>query len=212
METQIDVTRRTMSLKGNPAERRPQEQTLTEMEFERDHWKTRYEILSSRISKLTVTSPIDGTVNTWDVKKQLLRRPLMRGQEIMRISDPKGPWELEVHLPEKRVGHLIRAMNERKAEDPNRPLTVSFVLKSNPSERFEGTLTKVQACAEYDELNGQNFLLKVKIEKDELIQKLNKELKQGTEVIAKVECGRASVGYALFHEAWEWLQTMMFSI
>jgi hypothetical protein len=193
-------------------DRQPQDQSVPELELERDHWQNQHQILMDRQRKLTVTSPTSGQVVSWDVEKNLLRRPVMRGQEIMRIADPKGPWELEVHLPEKRVGHLIRAMNERQAENPDQPLRVSFVLKSNPNSQFEGTLTKVAQTAEYDEIHGQNFLLKVAIDKDELVKELQKEIKQGTEVIAKVECGRASLAYALFHEAWEWLQTMIFSI
>ena len=38
------------------------------------------------------------------------------------------------------------------------------------------------------------------------------EVKQGTEVIAKVKCGRAPMAYCFFHELLEWLQMTMFSI
>ena len=40
----------------------------------------------------------------------------------------------------------------------------------------------------------------------------NVEVKQGTEVIAKVKCGRESMFYCFFHELLEWLEMTMFSI
>ena len=37
------------------------------------------------------------------------------------------------------------------------------------------------------------------------------EPKQGTEVVAKIACGRRSMAYCLFHELIEWVQIRLFS-
>jgi hypothetical protein len=40
-----------------------------------------------------------------------------------------------------------------------------------------------------------------------LIAELKENLKVGADVKAKIHCGRAPVGYVLFHDLWEFLQS-----
>jgi len=59
--------------------------------------------------ELLVKSPIDGQIITWDLKNRLIRRPVQRGQILMRVADPEGTWQLELLMPEHRIGHIITA-------------------------------------------------------------------------------------------------------
>ena len=36
-------------------------------------------------------------------------RPVQRGQVLLRVADPEGPWQLELHMPENRMGHIVEA-------------------------------------------------------------------------------------------------------
>jgi len=58
-----------------------------------------------------VRSPRRGMVITWEVKERLNRRPVQKGQVLMQIADPEGPWQLELDMPEHRMGHIARAQN-----------------------------------------------------------------------------------------------------
>jgi multidrug efflux pump subunit AcrA (membrane-fusion protein) len=58
---------------------------------------------------LAVTSPIDGVVITYDLRNRLIHRPVQKGQELLRVADPSGPWQLELHMPENRIGHVVAA-------------------------------------------------------------------------------------------------------
>jgi hypothetical protein len=59
---------------------------------------------------LAVKSPIKGMVVTWDLKNRLpTGRPVQRGSELMRVVDPGGPWQLELHMSENRVGHITES-------------------------------------------------------------------------------------------------------
>ena len=57
--------------------------------------------------ELDVKSPINGLVVTWDLRNRLIHRPVQRGQVLLRVADPDGPWQLELHMPENRVGHIV---------------------------------------------------------------------------------------------------------
>jgi multidrug efflux pump subunit AcrA (membrane-fusion protein) len=58
--------------------------------------------------ELQVKSPINGIVVTWDLRNRLIHRPVQRGQVLLRVADPDGPWQLELHMPENRMGHVVK--------------------------------------------------------------------------------------------------------
>ena len=47
---------------------------------------------------------------------------MQRGSELMRVVDPGGPWQLELHMPENRVGNIIAA-NEKLYDKARENLT-----------------------------------------------------------------------------------------
>jgi hypothetical protein len=166
-------------------------------------------VMEEKVKRLKVLSPIDGRVTSWDVENKLRNRPVTIGNLALEVADPSGPWELVVHLPDNRVGHLIRAQQQTKRED----LPVSFVLKSHTGESFQGTLSEVQQAATIHDQHGHGYRVRIKLDKTELQGRLGlSELKQGTEVVAKIACGRRSVAYCWFHELIEWVQIRLFSI
>jgi hypothetical protein len=58
--------------------------------------------------ELQVKSPIQGQIVTWDLRNRLIQRPVQRGQVLLRVADPGGPWQLELHMPESRMGHIVK--------------------------------------------------------------------------------------------------------
>ncbi len=117
-------------------------------------------ILADQLADLRVTSPIDGRVTTWDVQDVLRNRPVVVGQVAMQLADPSGPWQLEVFLPDDKIGHLSHAQQELGKQD----LPVSFVLKSHSSEVFNGTLREIQEAATLTEEHGHSYRLRIDVE------------------------------------------------
>jgi hypothetical protein len=62
--------------------------------------------------ELDVRSPITGLVITWDLRNRLIHRPVKQGQLLLRVADPEGPWQLELHMPENRVGHIVKYQHD----------------------------------------------------------------------------------------------------
>ena len=66
----------------------------------------------SKVADLELHSPIDGQIVTWDVKNRLEGRPVQKGQALLRVADPEGEWELDLHMPEDHMGFIDRAKEE----------------------------------------------------------------------------------------------------
>ncbi|MBU4399552.1 MAG: efflux RND transporter periplasmic adaptor subunit [Planctomycetes bacterium] len=57
--------------------------------------------------ELDAKSPMDGQVITWDLRNRLIHRPVQRGQILMRVANPDGPWQLELKMPENHMGPVV---------------------------------------------------------------------------------------------------------
>ncbi len=152
---------------------------------------------------LTVTSPIKGRVVTWQVSEELRRRPVSRGEKLMEIADPSGDLELELLMPEDRMGHVLGA-----SLDSDEPLTVSYILATHPSLTFEGTVKEIKTTAEVQGTEGNTVKIVVSIDKADLPE--NPQL--GGSVTAKVHAGRRPVGYVWFHDLIAFMQRLWFRL
>jgi len=155
-------------------------------------------LIAKKRQQLIVTSPIAGEVITWNVEKQLRHRPVMAGQVLMTVANPKGDWELEVFMPENRMGHVTRA---GQAMEENEDLQVTYVMATDPGTSHEGKVLKIHEAAELHEEDGQSVRIRVEIDKSDLT-----DPRPGATAAAKVHCGRGSIIYVWGHELVEFIQ------
>ena len=148
---------------------------------------------------LTLTSPSAGRVVNWNVKQNLTNRPVTRGQNLMTIVPPEAVWELELQMPERRLAHLFRAI-----KDNDEDLKVTFGLVSNPGTEYTGKLISVDRKLDVYSDDGNAALVRVAFENAEIAEEL---LRTETRVTAKVHCGDRSIGYVIFHELIETVQS-----
>ena len=148
---------------------------------------------------LTLTSPSAGRVVNWNVKQNLTNRPVTRGQNLMTIVPPEAVWELELQMPERRLAHLFRAI-----KDSDEDLKVTFALVSNPGTEYTGKLISVDRKLDVYSDDGNAALVRVAFENAEIAEEL---LRTETRVTAKVHCGDRSIGYVIFHELIETVQS-----
>ncbi|MCA9265695.1 MAG: HlyD family efflux transporter periplasmic adaptor subunit [Planctomycetales bacterium] len=165
-------------------------------------------LLRTRRDNLVVKSPMAGEIMTWDVKKLLERRPVSKGDVLMTVVNPDGPWELELYVPESKIGHILQ-----NPPPDGGPWKVRYILKSNPKIEHVGTIREIHNAAQLHEEHGHSVRVVVDIDKQDFLGADNAGevlAKPGTEVTAKVYCGRRPVGYALFHELFETIQSRLF--
>jgi hypothetical protein len=148
---------------------------------------------------LQVVSPADGRVVNWQVRQNLLRRPVLRGQNLMTIIDPDTQWQVELELPERRLAHLMKAQ-AKNAE----PLEVTFGLVSHPGVEYRGFVLHMDQKLDVHSDEGNTALLRIGFVNNDVSPDL---LRAGTRVTAKVHCGTRSIGYVMFHELIETVQS-----
>ena len=155
-------------------------------------------LLREKEKRLTIVSPIQGSVVTYDVRDILKDRPVERVESLMEVADLSGSWQLELNLPDRKIGHVIQAFKKNDGE----PLDVEFILAAKPGETLKGKLVEIGKATEMLPEQGQHLKLKVAIE-DQILD--IKQLRSG--VNAYIDCGECSLGYSWFHPVLEFLQT-----
>ncbi len=175
---------------------------LTESEQKLSSLKAQADITAGKVADLDLYSPIDGQIETWELKNRLEGRPVQKGQLLLRVANAEGDWELDLHMPEDRMGHIARA--KKLANERNEQLTVSYILATEPGTTRTGTVKAIVPAAgvrEGDE--GNVVLIKVAVNKQD-IDPAN--LRAGAAVTGKVHCGQRSLGYVWFHDLIDLIQ------
>ncbi|MEL7498626.1 MAG: HlyD family efflux transporter periplasmic adaptor subunit [Planctomycetota bacterium] len=150
---------------------------------------------------LNVVSPSDGVVVNWNAKQNLQNRPVKLGQNLMTVVPPNTIWLVELEMPERRLAHLFDAI-----ETSDEPITVTFALMSSPGVEFEGKLVSVDRKLDVYSDDGNAALVRVAFDNGIIDEEL---LRNETRVTAKVHCGQRSIGYVMFHELIETVQTKL---
>ena len=198
----LNATDASHRLNQTQAERNKNQQDIKESETTIEAKTEQLKLLEDKKQKLLRTSPISGLVTTWDVEKVLNARPVVTGQLLMTISDPDGPWEVEVLMPEKRMRFLDLAMQEAKDKGY---LDMKFILMSETTITRWGRLNfdGVSQRAELDAEDGAVVKLRCIPDAEAM-----KQIKRypGARVIADVKCGKRSAAFVWFHEVVEWVR------
>jgi hypothetical protein len=200
--------------------------------------KQQIQIVEERLDKLTIRAPMSGMmVRPFDPPQMLGNLPVKVGQMLAVVAQVDGTdWVLEVKMPEHKIGHILRAEESRRQADDPTPLSVRFILANHPQKSFRGHVEKIETQAEFDkDLN--EHVLRIRVVPEGVVavhativpldeQAGTREVKQlemefengdrvklahGTEVHAKVECGKKSMGYVLLRVLIEFFyETILF--
>ena len=153
-------------------------------------------LLEQQHEQLTLTSPIDGTVITWNVEEQLEGRPVREGQRLMTIANLNGAWILELDLPAARAGHVAMA-----AGDSEQPLPVSFVLATDPEQTYSGTLLRMSDTTDVNDQAEPIVRMVIALDARAIGDR-----RPGAVATAKIDCGRRSLGDVWFRDLIEFVQ------
>ena len=165
------------------------------------------ELIKEQLASLTITSPQDGIVTTWEVKKNLLGRPVEIGQELISVAAIEGEWVLEVEVPDDDMAPIHAALGRLRAEikrgdkPADATLSAYFVTATDPEHRYPGVVRRIASKAETVE--GKHVVkltvgFSDKVRNDYL--KRNRELRPGSEVRARVNCGHARLAYVMLRD------------
>ena len=181
-----------------PAEENRLGGEMLELRQEAENIERELALLRQKQQQLTIIARERGQVMTWKVEDLLLHRPVQRGQGLLTLANPDGPWELELYLPERRLKHVLGGRQSESEADQDD----TFTLASHPGQTFHGRVVEIEQAAEVRGEEGNTVLVRVAVEKSEL-----PPLHDQTTVTAKLHCGRTSLGYAWFCDLIETVQS-----
>jgi hypothetical protein len=151
-----------------------------------------------------------------DFRENLAGRGVDPSQPLFRIGDIKGGWEVELKIPQK---HLYQVLNAYKRLKTDR-LDVDLLVRTEPTRTFKGILKREriggEATPQKDDNNEAEPVVTAYVSIDDREDAEGNEIPSekliprdllvtGTEVVAKVRCGNAALGYSLFYGVWEFL-------
>jgi len=159
-----------------------------------------YQLLEEQQAALSIRSPIAGRVLTWNLPQLLQSRPIQRGQVLMTVADPSGPWMLELHLADKRVGRLLDAQEGREEK-----LHVTYVLATDPAREHAGRIDSVAASVEPALSDEPSVLVTVAIDGSQLAH-----ARPGAGATGRIQCGYRPIAYVWLHDlidsVWAWIR------
>lgn len=156
-------------------------------------------LIERQQAALTLRSPIPGKVLTWDVSTLLSARPVERGQSLLTVGDTQGPWVIEMRIADKDFGHVRDAQKRLK---PN--LDVDFLLASDPSRSYRGTIRNVAETTNVDDQIGISVMVTVEVDSSQLSNP-----HAGTTAITRIHCGRQPIGYVWLHDLIDAIRTRL---
>jgi hypothetical protein len=125
----------------------------------------------------------------------------LANQPLLSIANLAGPWQVELLIPQNKVGYIQVA----QIEQDNPHLPADFLLTTNPNVRHQGTLAAISDRAEANEQGLTEFRAIVDIVSMEIEQP-----KAGAGVTARIDCGKQSLGFVWFYQVYDFLRTRVF--
>jgi len=191
-----------------PSELRSLQAEKNELQAKDRVLQRKLQLQKDRKAELKIRSPIQGTVVSWDVEKNLRLRPIMTGQVLLEVADLEQNLVLEVELPEKREGHLDEYIAQQGLSDTDQ-LSVTYILATDPDEPMDATLLIDSIAKRADANEEHGAVIKMRANPDQATLR-NLQPRPGAKVIAKIYCGRRSSGFVFFHEIYEWCHKFFF--
>jgi len=174
---------------------------IQELSVALEYFSREMALLQQKQQDLVVKSQIAGVVVTFDVKEKLENRPVQRGQVLMEVADPTGDWEVELYMPENRIGLVREAQKTLAEEFPDGDLRVTFILASQPDKKLKGRIVEIHKTAEVREEMGNTVLVRVAFDKSQVPNP-----NMGASVTGKIYCGERSIGYVWFYDLIAFIQ------
>jgi hypothetical protein len=179
-------------LNSQPDDQTAPDRTQTASEIKRLKAKTetlqeRQLLLQQQVDELLLVSPIAGQVTTQDVDRRLDSRPVSRGDLLMAVAAMNGEWEIELSLPDNRV-EFVEA-----ADDP----VVRFRIAADSESIYQGTIRELDFRTHRPTPQAE-WRARAIVDFDET--DLAQNLRLGSRVVAKIDCGKRNNLFLLTYE------------
>jgi len=154
-------------------------------------------------------APVTGSVITRDSEiRQLLLKPISRGEAVLEVVPDDTPWEFTVNVPEDEAGALLKAYEQL---EPGEALNAKLILNAYPNMKFETVVISLAPKANVLTTGEQKYRNVISVRLAEPKDLKSKIIpRQGIEGKAAIECGRHTIFYVITREFADFLRINMF--
>jgi multidrug efflux pump subunit AcrA (membrane-fusion protein) len=192
----------------NYQERAKIEGELAEANIQLESTQKQIDLIKEMEDLMEVRAPVEGIITSpFEVKKDLAGRPFEVGQELLQIAATDNDWVLEVEVPDDDMAPVLDARSKLDAEiaagkkQAGSTLPAYFVTATDPEHRYQGHVRRIASKAETVE--GKH-VVKVTVAFPPEVRadflKRNRQLRPGSEVRARIQCGEARLAYVLLRD------------
>ena len=118
----------------------------------------------------------------------------------MTVADVTGAWELDLHVPDDRIGHVLNAQ-----QDQSHPLPIDFVTATDPGKVYQTTVGEIAQTSESLIEGEPTVQVTATVEPNTI-----PDPRPGAEVIAQIDCGRRAIGYVWFHDLFDAIRSWLY--
>ncbi len=167
-------------------------------------------LTEQQLSALSITAPISGVIYQRRLQERLEARPVQRGQLLLELLQPSGPWQIELLIPDDVIGYVTEASQRATftVDDPadsSPGLPVRFTIPSGGGDPLKTMLRRIDSASYI--VNGALYC-----PASADVGSIPYEgCRPGTAVTARIHCGRRSLGFVWFRELIEFWQRKRFS-
>ncbi len=142
------------------------------------------ELLKSEHEKLELLSPIDGIVVANQIQRNLLSRPVRRGDALLKIVAVDGPWRIEARLSDQDSAYVRKYFDQFSVNQDQAAGGVKFLLVARPELRFRGSLQWISKSTHND---GNGAFVDVHIAVEQFVVGHGQI---GSTVVTHISCGQ----------------------
>lgn len=153
--------------------------------------------LRERINdSLVIRADRDGYVDAWQIRERLDRRPLQRGDLLLKVIAQESAWHVDVRVPQSRISHVQDAWADNS-------LDTSVALAAQPNQVFAASLVQVGPASkpQTSGASGETALiLRLSDNASTIVSAARSEIQSGAPARVMFHCGSAPAGYLLFQD------------
>ncbi len=141
---------------------------------------------------LTLTSPMDGTVDQWNVAESLASRPVTHGQYLISVVSRSDGWNAELEILDQSIAYVIQSQSKHATE-------CSLKLRSDPTTILTGRIDKISEVADVNAAGQSVVTVRVPIDVMD-----NVSMRRGATVVARIHCGKRAAGFVYLRSFIHW--------
>ncbi|GAB5405086.1 MAG: HlyD family efflux transporter periplasmic adaptor subunit [Aureliella sp.] len=165
------------------------ESEIAQLETTLTSTEKQIEILNQQQDRLTILATQSGQISSWDVRNNLLHRPVQPGDLLVSTFAADTAWTVRIAVPERRIGQVLESKP---------PATATISLSSHADQSFPAAVRRVSSKAIQDESSGGGVVI-VEASVDSADLPLKND---GAVARADIACGKVPLAWLVLRDAY----------